>query len=177
MNLLKEMVATVRHNVRIMVLDVDRLDALEALLDRLVAVSQFNPDEALEVARLVRNDILAYGRNADCSGESEDMAVTFVTDIRAWYGPAKEADRACRRAWGGMGEEAECHGRWESRGGKYWVELWGGWDGWSYRGKSQGGNVCRPNLPVDGALTVILSMLARGRFLPDNAKVGMKRVK
>jgi hypothetical protein len=177
MNILKETIETVRHNIRIMVFDTDMLKALDVLLDRLLAVSQFSPNEALEVARLVCNDILAYGKAADCSGEAREMVVDFGADFTVWYNVAKEADRKIRATWRYLSGDAECYGRWESRGKAHWVELWGGPGCWYHKSKGCAGDVCRPGVSVDGALTVILSMIARNRFLPDNAKLPMKRVK
>lgn len=174
MNILKEIVNTVRHNIRIMVVDVNRLDELEVLLDRLVTVSQFNPCEAMNVARLIGAGILEHGGWADCAGESGTTASEFIEGFMAWFDSVKDVETRARVAWGYKMEKTTCVARWV--GGKHKAELWEGPKGWSYQGNGCRGYICPPEVSIDGALTVILSMIARGRFLPDNARLGMKRV-
>ena len=65
--------------------------------------------------------------------------------------------------------------RWESRGGKHWVELHGADGCYSYRGNGCGGSLGRLET-IDTAVVVVQAKVNSGYFLPDSAKLPMKRV-
>jgi len=104
------------------------------------------------------------------------IAWRFRASLEIWYDCAYAAEKADRKNWDCGSVTAAYIARWESRGGKYWVELWRGGCDYSYRSDSGGGSVCRPDAPIEGAIAVMQSKLARGCFLPDCAKLPMKRI-
>ena len=65
--------------------------------------------------------------------------------------------------------------RWESRGGKHWVELEQTEFGFSYRGNGCGG-VMAAKKEYD-ALQELMVKVNSGYFLPDSAKTPMRRVR
>ena len=65
--------------------------------------------------------------------------------------------------------------RWVSRGGAHYVELTKGPGYYYYRGRYCGGSL--GPVPTDeAAVAIIQARLDRGDFLPDKAKLPMKRV-
>lgn len=65
--------------------------------------------------------------------------------------------------------------RWESRGGAHYVELRKSAYGYSYRGRSCGGSLGAIGSDEE-ALAVMQARVDSGYFLPDSAKLPMKRV-
>lgn len=70
--------------------------------------------------------------------------------------------------------------RWESRGGKHWVELFVNPDASEphrrafYRGEGCGGNLGA--MTAEAAVTHMQGRVDSGEFLPDAAKMPMRRV-
>ncbi len=78
---------------------------------------------------------------------------------------------------------AEIIARWESRGGKYWVEMdlfipsegdYAGVEMYGYVGDHGGGGLAARNR--DDAFVEMQAKIDRGQFLPDKAKTPMRRV-
>lgn len=68
--------------------------------------------------------------------------------------------------------------RWESRGGRHWVEATCTPDAFrfgGYRGSNGGGNLGTEG--ITGTIAAVQKKVDAGRFLPDAAKLPMKRVK
>ena len=65
--------------------------------------------------------------------------------------------------------------RWESRGSKHWVVLRGADGCYSYRGNDCGGSLGRLKT-IDDAVVVMQAKINSGYFLPDSAKLPMKRI-
>lgn len=156
----------------------DPVDLFEQF-DRVVAVSR------LSVSEGHRAGIRAYYSMHECAGAAIDadraekldcVANAYLNDLRVWYVEAHRAELEDRKTWRNDNTCAACVARWESRDGKYWVELWQGPYDYQYHCDNGCGSVCNPNLPLESATLVIQSMLDRGWFLPDAAKLPMKRV-
>jgi len=65
--------------------------------------------------------------------------------------------------------------RWESRSGKHWVILQHSVNGYSYVANGCGGSLG----PVESgvaAVTIMQEKVDSGYFLPDNAKLPMRRI-
>jgi hypothetical protein len=67
-------------------------------------------------------------------------------------------------------------GRWESRSGKHWVELYRDEFGLGYRAPGAGGHFGLHLTEAD-AFDIMNDRLASGQFQPDSAKTPMKRVR
>jgi len=65
--------------------------------------------------------------------------------------------------------------RWKSRGGKHYVELHKSAFGYSYNGNNCGGNL-DAFASDEAAVACIQELIDSGYFLPDSAKLPMKRV-
>lgn len=61
--------------------------------------------------------------------------------------------------------------RWESKGGKYWVEVYSDERGQTYHSDDGGGNL--GNIGEDAAIEQVEKRVLRGDFLPDRAKTPM----
>jgi len=61
--------------------------------------------------------------------------------------------------------------RWESKGGKYWVEVYSDETGQTYRSDDGGGNL--GNIGEDAAIEQVEKRVLRGDFLPDRARTPM----
>ncbi len=167
----REAIASARTDL--ILITVDKVDLLERLgtIERLVSLS---PEETLESCFA----LMYYLRDCDdCDGNLRRIGNELFAVIKAWYDGNKQARHADRKNWDRGDVEPVCVGRWESRGGKHWVELWWGRYDYSYSNNNSGGSVCNPNLPLDQAVTVMQAKVDRGMFLPDMAVVPMKRVR
>jgi hypothetical protein len=147
--------------------------------DRVIAVAQFSASEGKQAGVAAYYSLLGC---IDAAGDTDRaekigyVADSFSTDLRVCYNEAHRMERAFRRNWYDKNIREHCDGRWESRGGKWWVELLHGPYDYHYRSNLGCGSVCSPHAPVEAAVTVMQSMLARGCFLPDAAKLPMKQV-
>lgn len=160
----------------------DLLDDPTALFEQFemaVAVAPFSASEGKQAG------IAAYYSLLDCidaAGVADraerigDVADSFATDLRVWSQDAHRMECAFRRNWHDPNIRDSCVARWESRGGAHWVELWHGPYDYHYISGNGCGAVCSPHAPLVAAELVMAAMLARGCFLPDNAKLPMKRV-
>lgn len=157
------------------IIAVDKLDIFERLetVERLIPLS---PDETLATCF----SFMYHLRDCDdCNGYDGNLrriGNTLFAAIRAWLVSNRLAFHAGRKNWDRGDVESVCVGRWESKGGKYWAELWWGRFDYSYRSNNSGGSVCNPNLPFDKAVLVMQAKVDRGMFLTDTAVVPMKRV-
>ncbi len=148
------------------------IDTLSLLgqLETVERVLSFSPDETLE-------SCITFKRNcADYDVSLYHIGNDLYSVIRLWYHNNKFAWRIDRRNWDRGDVKTTCVGRWESRGGQYWVELWWVRYNYSYRSNNASGSVCNPNLSLDQAVMVMQAKVDRGMFLPDSAIVPMKRV-
>jgi hypothetical protein len=151
-------------------------------LNRMIIVARISPFEALATGREALRDIERYDEHAKDSGRDElsDLLYDIASDLRSaltvWYRDAQYAEKTSRKNWDRGDVENECVGRWESRGGAHWAELWRGRFDYSYRSGNAGGSLCNPNVSVESAVAVMESRIARGCFLPDNAVLPMKRI-
>jgi hypothetical protein len=117
--------------------------------------------------------VLQYCTNCVNSAENEDLhkrlvriGVNFCNEFNDWYNKASRKERESRKDWHDPTIKPSRTGRWESRGGKYWVELCRGPFDYYYRSNNSSGSIGHPNMPEVGAVAVIQSMLDRGQFLP-----------
>lgn len=155
------------------------------LFDRLATISKvmsISVNETLAACRAFEYDINDWARFMADEGEtdvSNDLRCIALDLHDAWfngYRGIEAAERADRKNWGVSDVVPVCYGRWESRDGKYFVELWSGRYSYCYRSNYDRGTVCDPRVPIESARAVIQSMIARGRFVPDRAICLMKRV-
>jgi hypothetical protein len=151
-------------------------------LDRVFLLAPYSPREAKEVAGRVMT-VLQYHTNcvsdvgdADLHKRLVRIGVAFCNEFNAWHDKARREENEGRRDWHDPTIKAACVGRWESRGGKYWVELHRGSFDYYFWSNNSSGSIGNPNMPEHGAVTVMQSMLDRGEFLPDKAKAPMRRV-
>jgi hypothetical protein len=152
---------------------------LFARFDEAVAVSHLSASEGKQAG------IAAYYSLLDCidaAGDADraekigDVADSFATDLRVWASGAYLNELSERKNWCDKNIRDSCVARWGSRGGAHWVELWHGPYDYHYRSGNSCGSVCNPSFPLVAAERVMASMLSRGCFLPDAAKLSMKRV-
>jgi hypothetical protein len=145
-----------------------------ARFDTVLAIGSINKQEARYAGRAALqglNDCAEQVAEAGCEILLRKIASDFWTDLQGWW--ASES----YDVWTDCGyHRDDCIGRWESRGGKYWVELHHGRYDYSYRSGGAGGSVCVGNLPVETALMIMQNMLDRNWFLPSAAVIPMKRV-
>ena len=160
-------------------------NGLIQLFDRLATIGKvmsISMDEALAACRAFEDNISTWARYMDDEGETDAnndlrcIAYDLYHVKIGWCKSIVAAERADRKNWYRGDVDSVCHGRWESRGGKHFVELWSGRYDYRYRTNNGGGSVCDPRMPVESAMTVIQSMIDRGQFLPDKAVLPMKRV-
>jgi hypothetical protein len=156
-------------------------DLLERF-DMVATVAPISASEGKQAGIAALNALADCIREADINGDADDardlgqIASAFCRDLRIWSDEAHRMELAFRRNWADPNIREHREARWESRGGKYWVELLHGPYDYHYRCQDGCGSVCNPNAPVEAALTVMQSKLDRGMFLPDSAKLPMKRV-
>jgi len=159
------------------------LESLIARFDRVKAIAPYNSNVTRDDGRMALQAIVDCaakvdgGGRGDCNEAISDVVNHLWSDIQTWW-------RRNDSELGGHGHDCincgydrdDCIGRWESRGGKYWVELRRGRYDYHYRANNAGGGVCSGELPITIALQIMQVMLDKGRFLPDNAKTPMKLV-
>ncbi len=160
---IREAIELARADLQL-VTDSNILEQLETI-ERMLPLS---PDETLD-------SCIAF--MCDCDGDLRRIGNDLLHVIRAWYHNNKLAWRADRKNWNRGDVEAVCVGRWESRGGKHWAELWRGRFDYYYHSNNSCGSVCNPNLSLDQAVMVMQAKVDRKKFLPCSAVVPMKRVK
>ncbi len=148
--------------------------------DEAVAVSHLSASGGEAAGLAAGSAIVDYAwatDDANCVSNVNNVICAFVADLRVWYNEAHRMERAFRRNWRDSNICNSCVARWESRGGRYWVELWHGPTEYRYASAYAGcGSVCSPHAPLVAAVTVMQSKLERGCFLPNVAKLPMKRV-
>jgi len=147
------------------------LESLLAMFDRVLTVAPHNHDEARQAGRMALTAIQDCAFHNGCEALADSAIRDFWSDIQGWWFHNRCNDRACRTDCGH--DRADCIGRWISRGGKHWVELWRGRYDYYYQSNSSGGSVCDGDVPIATALTVMQVMLDRGKWLPDGAKMPM----
>ena len=182
---LKESVEVTQLNLRVALKDMVLpacLVKLTARFDTVMSIAPYSAHETLHAGRAACRGIWDQIHKADDAGfetlaeNLRGIISEFLAVLTGWYGYADDAEKISRKDWDRGDVEDVCIGRWESRGGKYYAELWHGRYDYRYRGTWGGGSICNPNFSADAAVLVMQARLARGCFLPDNAKVPMKRV-
>lgn len=98
------------------------------------------------------------------AGEGTKLATQFATGYR-------EGMSGKYMATANPGGVRDLLARWESKGGKYWVEVYGDERGQTYRSDDGGGNL--GNIGEDAAIEQVEKRVLRGDFLPDRAKTPM----
>ncbi len=180
---LEAAITTVLTNLDDMPIDQDVLDTLIERFESIIPLIPLSAYEAYETGQVAcmalhscacRYEKVGRGDRAD---ELECINRDFHAALRTWYVKAYEAERSRREFWCDPNIRDSCVARWESRGGAHWVELWSGPYDYHYVSGNGCGSICHPNHPVESAVLVMQAMLARGRFLPDDAKLPMKRVR
>ncbi len=183
---LKEAIEVAQLNLRVALKDMvlsPRLSELVAKFDTILPIAPYSAHEALHAGRAACFGIWDQVHKADDAGweilseQLRGIISEFLAVLTGWYTHANDAEKASRKDWDRGDVKDVCIARWRSRGGKYYAELRHGRYDYHYSGTWGSGSICNPNFPVEAAILVIQAMLARGCFLPDDAKVPMKRVK
>jgi len=183
---LKESIEVTQLNLRVALKDMvlsPCLDKLTARFDTVLSIAPYSAHETLHAGRAACWGIWDQIHKADDAGweilaeQLRGIISEFLAVLTGRYGYADDAEKTSRKDWDLGDVEKVRIGRWESRGGKYYAELWRGRYDYSYQGTWGGGSICNPNFPTEAAVLVMQARLARGCFLPDNAKTPMKRVK
>jgi len=127
------------------------LNELIALCDRLTmlkGVAPVSPREGLSTCAEFIHDCNDVFNRLDDDGY-KDAALTvrciarkLLEDCTRWCGVAIANED--RKEWDRGEVRAVCVGRWESVGGKYWVELCRGRFDYSYTSNNSCGSVCSP---------------------------------
>jgi len=179
---LKEMVETAALNLRVAMKGVaDPIKTVETL-NRMIPLARISVVETLQTGRAACRDIIEFAHHAEDHGRNglADQLRGIVFDISSvlagWHSAADDAEKAERRTWDRGDVCTFVVARWQSRGGKHWVDLRHGRYDYGYAANGAGGSVCNPNLTIEEAVLVVEAMLARGCFLPDNAVLPMKRI-
>lgn len=155
---------------------------LFAQLDAVVVVSHLSASEGKQAGIAAIDALVNCVREAEANGASDcaekigNVVSTLSNDLRIWSDESYRNELAARKLWCDPNIRDACVARWESRGGAHWVELWHGPYDFHYVSGNSCGSVCNPSFPVESAVLVMASRLARGQFLPDKAKLPMKRV-
>jgi hypothetical protein len=150
-------------------------------LDRVFLLAPYSPFETMEVAKRVMlvlqwHTNCVNGVNQSLHKKLVRIGVAFCNEFNAWHDKARREEEEGRRDWHDPTIKAAYVGRWESRGGRYWVELHRGRYDYYYYSDNSSGSIGHPNMPEHGAVAVMQSMMDRGEFLPDKAKTPMRRV-
>ena len=170
----REALKQARSNLMLVSIDTSSILARLETIERVLPLS---PDEAVGSCFALVYHMRDCADGMDDGGDNlRCIGNDLFAIIKGWYDSNKLAFRADRRNWDRGDVESVCVGRWESRGGKHYVELWWGRYDYHYHSNNASGSVCNPKLPLDQALTVMQAKLDRGMFLPDVAVVPMKRV-
>ena len=180
---LKEMVETAARNLRVALKGV--ADPIKTIvsLNRMLSLARISPVETLETGRVAWRGILEFASYAEDNGrnhlaeELRCIARNVDSVLAGWYSVANDTEKAARRSWDRGEVCTKIVARWESRGGKHYVELRRGRYDYGYDANSAAGSICNPNVTIEEAVMVVEAMLARGCFLPDSAVLPMKRVK
>ncbi len=184
-NKLNEALKTAASDLRFVTKCYLSLNELKILTDRLVMtekVMMLNPSVTRETCQKFHDDCeelhdrLVSDGHINMAYEVRRVACELFSDCNTWYRVARITDEIVRKGWTRNNGESECIARWESRGGKWWVELWRGRFDYYYRSVCFVGSVCSPFVTNDKAAIVMQAMLDCGRFLPDDAGIPMRRV-
>lgn len=150
------------------------IEALAPMLETVVKVALHCPDEARTVGQLVCNGLTRLHGEF---GQIYDILATITSAFGNWYPGAEESESMLRASWSNYGTRVTvCVGRWESEGGKYWVELLHGTDGWGYNSADCNGDVCGGLVTANAAKAVLQSKIDRGMFVPNLAFLPMTKM-
>ncbi len=179
----REALKSARHSVKILKLDQPTQTKLIGRIETARKMVSLSPGVTKDTCRKFRDDcgglhdrLVSDGR-IGMSYDAYRVAQKLLSACAKWYKIAVVAERAARKAWNYGNTESVCVARWESRGGKWWVELSQGRYDYSYRSNNAGGSVCAPDVANNLATMVVQAMLDCGQFLPDDAVIPMRRVK
>ncbi len=179
----REALKVAQHNVKILKLDQPTQTKFIGRIETARKVMSLNPSVTKDTCRKFRDDYRESGYHLVFDGLTDTaygvhrVACELLSACAKWYKVAVVAERAARKAWNYGNTESFCVARWESRGGKWWVELSQGRYDYFYRSNNAGGSVCAPDITNNLAATVVQAMLDCGQFLPDDAVIPMRRVK
>lgn len=161
--------------------DSDVIDAVIGRLRAILPLVSISANETFVAGCEVCLEIFDYACGLKEAGRGNRADLyhifsNFRNDLHVWHHCAYAAELEARKNWVNHNIHDGCITKWESNDRLHYVELRRCPQDYYYTSGFGCGSVCNPNLPVESAVLVIQSMLARGCFLPDAAKLPMKRV-
>lgn len=179
------------HNLRTVTPRFVKTGELVKLTNRLETIkriAQFSPTVARATCQRFCDDCNVIHKRLLATDEHDPayavrrISIEFSKACMYWYKVAVCCERTARRGWDRGGVEPACIvrvvrvARWESRGGKHWVNLYWGQFDYHYSSNDSGGSVCSPFVDNESAVAVTQAMVDNGQFLPDKAVLPMRKV-